>query len=54
MPDEVIGFLNLANPSSHYGPGVDSASRSSEYQESSGGQPTHKADKLTTIYEPIV
>jgi hypothetical protein len=41
----------------HYGPGVDSASNRDEYQESSwGGKdgPTHKADNLTAIWEPIV
>jgi hypothetical protein len=36
IPDEVTGFLNWPNPSSsNYGPGVDSASNSNKYQESS-------------------
>jgi hypothetical protein len=39
-----------------YGPGVDSACNSNEYQESSGGKgrPALKADNLTAICEPIV
>jgi hypothetical protein len=42
----------------HYGPGVDSASNSNEYQESSGGggkgRPARKADNLTAICKPII
>jgi hypothetical protein len=38
----------------HYGPGVDSASNTNEYQEFSwgyrpAGRPAHTADKLTAI-----
>jgi hypothetical protein len=41
----------------HYGPGVDSASNRSEYQESSSGgkgRSACKADNLTAICELIV
>jgi hypothetical protein len=55
--DEVNGiFFDLPYPSKpHYGPGVDSASNTNEYRESSWGgkgRPALKADNLTAICEP--
>jgi hypothetical protein len=57
IPDEVIGFFNWPNPSSHTtAAGVDSASNGNEYRESAGGKgrPARKIDNLAAICEPIV
>jgi hypothetical protein len=53
---EVIEFLNLPDPFSLSGSGVDSASNRNEYRNLPGvkGQPARKAHNLTTISEPIV
>jgi hypothetical protein len=48
VPDEV-DFFNLLNPSSRYGPGVDSASSRNEYQESSWGLKSGRRVGLTTL-----
>jgi hypothetical protein len=53
---DFIQFTSFFQP--HYGPGIDSASNSNDYQKYSrgvkGGLPARKADNLTTICEPIV
>jgi hypothetical protein len=57
IPDEVIAFFNLHNPSSRaMALRVDPTSDSNEYQGLSHGKerPARKADMLTTICEPIV
>jgi hypothetical protein len=61
IPMRSLDFFQLTwSFQPHYGPGVDSASNSNEYQEyfwnilGGKGQPARKADNLTTICEPIV
>jgi hypothetical protein len=61
-PDEVNEFFFIfPNPSNHtMALGVDSASNRNEYHQiflgGGGGEawPTHSADNLTTICEPVV
>jgi hypothetical protein len=57
IPDEVIGFFQFTQSfQPHYGPGVDSARNTNEYQESSWGKgrPVCEADNLIAICQPIV
>jgi hypothetical protein len=55
-----LSEFNLIKFQPHYGPGVDSASNRTEYEEYSWnvlvgkGRLVRKADNLTAIYEPIV
>jgi hypothetical protein len=57
IPDEVIGFFNLPNPSSHTvvleltQPLTEVSTRNLLGYK---GQPAHKADSLTAICEAIV
>jgi hypothetical protein len=59
IPDEVIGFFNLPNPSSRT-IALGSTQRLTEMSTRNLpgvdglGRPAHKADNLTAIYEPIV
>jgi hypothetical protein len=55
-PDDVDFFQLTKSFQPHYGPGVDSASNTNEYQEPSWGKsrPARKADNLTAICESIV
>jgi hypothetical protein len=58
-PDEVIGFLNWPNPSSHTmarGSTQPLTEMSTRNFPGGGGKerPTRKADNLTAIYEPTV
>jgi hypothetical protein len=50
IPDEIIAFLNLPNPSSRIiALGFDSASNRNEYQESSWGIKGGRRVRLTTL-----
>jgi hypothetical protein len=56
VPDEV-DFFNLPNPSSStmaLGPTQPLTDMSTRNLPGGKGQPAHKADNLTTIYEPTV
>jgi hypothetical protein len=56
-PDEVIGFFNSPNPSSHIVPMVPTQpllEMSTRDLPGGKGRPARKADTLTAIWEPIV
>jgi hypothetical protein len=55
--DEVIGYFNWPNPSSHImalGPTQPLTGMSTSNLPGGKGGPVHKADNLTAICEPIV
>jgi hypothetical protein len=57
IPDEVVGFFNLPNPSSHtmnLGSTQPLTEMSTRNLPEGKGWPARKADNLTAIYEPIV
>jgi hypothetical protein len=57
IPDEVIGFFNLPNPSNRImAPGSTQPPTEMSTRNLPGGKgrPARKADSLTTIWEPIV
>jgi hypothetical protein len=57
IQDEVIGFFNLPNPSSHT-MALESTQPLTEMSTMNilggKGRPARKSDNLTAIYEPIV
>jgi hypothetical protein len=57
IPDEVIGFFNCSNPSSHtmtLGSTQPLTEMSARNLPGGKGRPACKADSLRAIYEPIV
>jgi hypothetical protein len=57
IPDEVIGFFNSPNPSSHVtalGLIQPESEMSTRKLPGGKGRTVHKADNLTTICKPIV
>jgi hypothetical protein len=57
IPEEVIGFFNLPNPSSRtiaLGLTQPLTEMSTRNLPGRRGLPTHKADNLTAIFEPVV
>jgi hypothetical protein len=56
IPDEVIGFLNLSNPSRTMAKGSIQPLTEISTRDLPGGKgrPAHRADNLTALCEPIV
>jgi hypothetical protein len=57
IPDEVIGFFNLPNPSSRtmiLGSTKPLTEISTRNLPGSKGRPEHKAENVTAKYEPII